>query len=225
VGPHVLMADSDRELAEAVAWYLRAEGCRVTLADGAERARQVLAEDPPEVAVLDVAMAGADGFDLVELTRQQKLTSVLLLGESPAEVSKAAALGLADDYATKPLGPMALLARVRSLLRSSGALDRLPPRVPDLEVDPAEQSVLVKGQPAALTHLEFRLLLALMQQPGVGLSRSQLADAIWGDDYYGSLRLVDWHVARLRRKLRQAGLKRPPVATVRGTGYAFRPEA
>jgi len=119
---------------------------------------------------------------------------------------------------------MALLARVRSLLRSSGVLDRRPPRVPDLEVDLAEQSVLVKGRPTPLTDPEFRLLLSLMQQPRVALTRSQIADAIWGDDYYGSLRLVDWHVARLRRKLRQAGLKRPPVTTVRGTGYAFRPE-
>jgi len=224
VSLHVLMADNDRELVEAVAWYLSAEGCRVTLADGAGPVRRVLAEDPPDVAVLDLAMAGADGFDLVERARQEGQVPVLLLGESPAEVSKAAALGLADDYATKPLGPMELLARVRSLLRSSGVLDRLPPRVPDLEVDLAEQSVLVKGRPTPLTDLEFRLLLALMQQPRAALTRSQIADAVWGDDYYGSLRLVDWHVARLRRKLRQAGLRRPPVATVRGTGYAFRPE-
>jgi two-component system response regulator ResD len=90
---------------------------------------------------------------------------------------------------------------------------------------PEQRKALVHQQEVQLSALEFDLLLALVRRPQIVLSREQLADSVWGDDFSGELRLVDSHIHRLREKLIEAGLDPCPIATVRGVGYAFRPAA
>lgn len=221
---HVLIADEDRELAEAVAWYLRAEGLRVTVARGSGDALRVMTDDPPHAAVLDVAIAGADGF--AQASRLCRGTiPLMVLTASQAELARVRSLGLGDDYAARPLGPLEVAARAKALLQRSGVLQGAPRGVTGLEVRLAERQVTYNGSVVRLSPREFDLLTFLMGQPGATLTRAQIADALWGDDYYGDLRLVDWHVARLRRKLRQAGLRRCPIVTERGVGYVFQPES
>jgi DNA-binding response OmpR family regulator len=222
---HILIADDDRELAEAVGWYLEAEGLRVTVVADGREALEAFDKHVPDAAVLDLMMPGRDGFEVITQIRGQSDLPILVLSAKDTEPDKVRALGLgADDYVTKPFGAMELVARIKALLRRAGLTDKAPLTSPHLQVLPDQRQVLVHDQPVALSTLEFDLLACLMRHARTVLSRSQLGDAIWGDDFYGDLRLVDSHVYHLRQKLREAGLKPLPVVTVRGVGYVFRPE-
>jgi DNA-binding response OmpR family regulator len=135
----------------------------------------------------------------------------------------------ADDYVTKPFYASELVALIKALLRRSerGSTHHAGAclRWHGLEVFADERRVTVQGSEVALTAAEFALLVALMNRPRVVFSRNQLVDVIWEDEAFnGDLRLVDNHVYRLREKLLQAGLVKCPIATIRGVGYAFRPE-
>ncbi|MEN6305489.1 MAG: response regulator transcription factor [Armatimonadia bacterium] len=222
---HILIADDDPDLAEAVGWYLQAEGMRVTVVGEASQVLLALQADPPDAAVLDLGMLGEEGPVLMEAIRRNGPVPVLALSGKSAGPGRERALELgAGDYVEWPYGPMEVLGRLKPLLRRSGARQKAPRQAQGLKVNVEEREVLVHDQQVALTPIEFDLLAALMQHPGVARSRDQLGDEMWGDDYYGELRLVDNHIARLRAKLRAAGLKPVPVVTVRGTGYMYRPE-
>jgi DNA-binding response OmpR family regulator len=132
----------------------------------------------------------------------------------------------ADDYVTKPFHATELVARIKALLRRARPGEQASPslRWEGLEVFLEERRVTVKGEPVPLSTMEFDLLAALMQRPRRVLSRNELVDLVWGEDFYGELRLVDTHIYRLREKLSQAGLPDCPITTIRGVGYAFRPE-
>ncbi|MEN6642275.1 MAG: response regulator transcription factor [Armatimonadia bacterium] len=222
---HILIADDDPDLAEAVGWYLQAEGMRVTVVGEASQVPVALQADPPDAVVLDLGMLGAEGPALIAAIRQNGPVPILTLsgrGEGPGR-ERALEMG-AEDYVAWPYGPMELVGRLKPLLRRSGARQKAPRQAQGLKVNVEEREVLVHDQQVPLTPIEFDLLAAMMQHPGVARSRDQLGDEMWGDDYYGELRLVDNHIARLRAKLRAAGLKPVPVVTVRGTGYMYRPE-
>lgn len=221
---HILIADDDAALTEAVGWYLEAEGFRVTrVADGAA-ALATFHADRPDALVLDIMMPGLDGIELCRIIRRESEVPVLILSARDSEADKVRALGLgADDYVTKPFSAMELVARVKALLRRTGHASPGVLRIDGLQVMPEERAVSVHGAGVALSALEFDLLLAFMRRPRVVFSRHQLADLVWGDMFSGDLRLVDSHVYRLREKLTQAGLVPCPIATVRGVGYAFRP--
>ena len=94
-----------------------------------------------------------------------------------------------------------------------------------MEIDQEARQALLNGAPVELTALEFDLLVALARRPRAVLTREMLIQLVWGTDFYGDERLVDSHIYRLREKLRAAGLDPTPIVTVRGAGYAFRPQA
>lgn len=222
---HILIADDDRELAEAVGWYLEAEGMRVTVVGDGREALAAFAKEAPQAAVLDLMMPGRDGFEVIRAIRDKSNLPILVLSAKDSEPDKVRALGLgADDYVTKPFGAMELVARIKALLRRAGLTDRAPLDSPDLRVYPEQREVYVRDEPVPLSTLEFDLLVYMMRHARTVLTRSQLADAIWSDDFYGDLRLVDSHIYHLREKLRAAKLEPLPIVTVRGVGYAFRPE-
>jgi len=117
------------------------------------------------------------------------------------------------------------VARVKALLRRGGESGGTSLRFPGIEVLPEQRKVLVHGKEVPVSALEFDLLVALARRPGIVFSREQLADLVWKDGFASDLRLVDSHVYRLRSKLTESGLSPCPIATIRGVGYAFRPEA
>lgn len=222
---HILIVDDDRELTEAVGWYLEAEGYRVTRADNGQQALSAFHADRPDAVIIDIMMPGMDGFGLCRAIRRESSVPILMLSARGGEADKVRALDIgADDYVTKPFGAMELVARIKALLRrAAGGVGRSL-KFRDFEVLPEERRVLVHGREVPLSALEFDLLLAFTRSPSLVFTRSQLADLVWGDDFSGDLRLVDSHIYRLREKLAVAGLSPSPVATVRGVGYAFRPE-
>ena len=224
--PHILIVDDDPKLTEAVSWYLEAEGFRATRVANGAKALETFRADRPDAVIIDIMMPGMDGFELCRAIRRESKAPILMLSAREGEADKVRALNLgADDYVTKPFGAMELVARVRALLRRTGDTAGASLRFPGIEVLPEQRKVLVGGREVQLSALEFDLLLTLVRRPQVVFTREQLADLIWGDDFSGDLRLVDSHIYRLREKLVQAGLEPCPIATVRGVGYAFRPEA
>jgi DNA-binding response OmpR family regulator len=134
----------------------------------------------------------------------------------------------ADDYLTKPFSLRELTVRVRAILRRVERITSPPATEPidhaGLSVDPARRKVSVDGEEVQLTPLEFEILLALAREPGVVLSREQLMDRVWGYRDYAGGRVVDSHVARIRRKLGEDGAEPRFVRTVHGVGYAFEDE-
>ena len=222
--PRVLVVEDEEPLARLVATYLRRGLFDVrTTRDGAE-AISVARQWDPDVVVLDLGLPGADGIEVCRVLRTFSDCYVVMLTARAEEVDKLVGLSVgADDYVTKPFSPRELVARVQTMLRrprvrAPGAADP-PLTVGALALDPAGREVLVHGEPVRLTRTEFDVLFALASRLELALSRRQIIDAVWGPEWVGDERLVDVHVAHLRRKLGGATAAPDLISTVRGVGY------
>ena len=224
----ILLADDDTDLVEGLRWYLEAAGYEVRIAGDGRQAVALFREAPADVVILDVMMPEMDGVQVCETIRAESHAFIMMLSAKDGEIDRVRALEKgADDYVIKPFYASELVARIKALLRRAarGAQASSDLRWQGLEVFLDERRVTVNGAPVPLSTTEFDLLAAMMGRPRVVFSRNQLVDVIWRDEaFYGELRLVDNHVYHLREKLLAAGLAKCPIATVRGVGYAFRPE-
>jgi DNA-binding response OmpR family regulator len=180
----------------------------------------------PDLVVLDLMLPGMDGLEVCKEIQKLRWTPVLMLTAKTEEADKVAGFAVgADDYLTKPFSLRELAARVKAILRRmerirAGQNDG-PIESAGLAIDPNRRRVHVDGDEVQLTPLEFEILLALARDPGVVLSRDQLMDRVWGYRDYAGGRVVDSHVARIRRKLGEDGVEPRFVRTVHGVGYAF----
>lgn len=227
MGVRILMVDDDVDLIEGLRWYLEAEGFETLTASDGEAALEVFRKERPDLVILDIMMPKMDGIKVCEAITAESNAMVLMLSARDSEIDKVRALKIgADDYVTKPFHISELVARIQALIRRknrslrSGAVYRWN----NLNVFHDEHRAYVDGNVIDLTAMEFELLSTLMSHPQVVLTREQLVQVVWGDDFYGELRLVDNLVYRLRDKLVKAGCPDLPVVTVRGVGYAYRPE-
>ena len=223
----VLVVDDEEAIAEAVRARLQSEGFTVLVAGDGPRAIALHAEHRPDLVVLDLMLPGMDGLEVCMEIQRIAWTPVLMLTAKTEETDKVAGFAVgADDYLTKPFSLRELAARVKAILRR---MDRINERHADgplgghgLEIDPNRRRVTVDGDEIGLTPLEFEILMTLARDPGVVMSRDQLMDRVWGYRDYAGGRVVDSHVARIRRKLGEDGLEPRFVRTVHGVGYAFR---
>jgi DNA-binding response OmpR family regulator len=222
----VLVVDDEEAIADAVKNRLEAEGYRVVVAlDGPDALRRH-AEHHPDLVVLDLMLPGMDGLEVCKEMQRERWTPVLMLTAKTEEADKVAGFAVgADDYLTKPFSLRELAARVKAILRR---MERIRASQADgpiahgaLSIDPSRRRVIVDGAEVALTPLEFEILLALARDPGVVLGREQLMDRVWGYRDYAGGRVVDSHVARIRRKLGEDGVEPRFIRTVHGVGYAF----
>ncbi len=223
----ILIADDDFDLVEGLRWYLEAASFEVITANTGQAALQIFHERKPDIAILDIMMPELDGIQVCEAIRHESDIYIMMLSAREGEIDKVRALESgADDYVTKPFYASELVARIKALLRRSQRVAQAAAdfRWHSLEIFVDERRVTVNGSAVSLSTMEFDLLTALVRRPRTVFSRNQLVDLVWGDDFYGELRLVDNHVYRLREKLIAAGLANCPIVTVRGVGYAFRPE-
>jgi DNA-binding response OmpR family regulator len=222
----VLVVDDEEAIADAVRNRLEAEGYRVVVAYDGPQALVMNAEHRPDLVVLDLMLPGMDGLEVCKEIQKLRWTPVLMLTAKTEEADKVAGFAVgADDYLTKPFSLRELAARVKAILRRmerirAGQNDG-PIESAGLAIDPNRRRVHVDGDEVQLTPLEFEILLALARDPGVVLSRDQLMDRVWGYRDYAGGRVVDSHVARIRRKLGEDGVEPRFVRTVHGVGYAF----
>jgi len=218
----ILVVDDDENIVELISLYLRKEGFTVIAArDGGEALRKI-AEQDPDLVLLDIMMPVKDGWEVCREIRQHYRAAVIMLTARGEAYDKILGLELgADDYITKPFNPRELVARVKAVLRRSRRENESSRRLHyrDLIIDLGEFAVFREGRPLSLTRKELELLWLLAGEPNRVFSREQLLSQIWGYDYTGDTRTVDTHIKRLRRKLGVGKSWR--IGTVWGVGYKF----
>ncbi len=221
----VLIVEDHEDLAFGLQRNLEFEGYEVDVAASGSDALTTVARQPPDVIILDLMLPDIDGLSVLRRLRSGGATvPVLILTARGEELDKVRGLRSgADDYLTKPFGVLELVARVEALLRRaggrSGEAEASVLTFADVEVDVRARSAVRSGRPVSLTPREFDLLVALLRQRGVALSRRELLRDVWGHRAEVSTRTVDTHVGELRRKL-EADPARPEwIVTVRKHGY------
>jgi DNA-binding response OmpR family regulator len=223
VPTEILIAEDNAKQAELAGAYLRREGHRVVCVGDGPAALDRYREHRPDLVVLDVMMPVLDGFTVCRVLRADSDVPILMLTARAAEDDVLRGLDAgADDYLTKPYSPRELAARVRALLRRSGALrerDHPVLRTGDLEVDAGRFEARLAGRPIVLTAKEFGILEVLAGTPGRAFTRAEIIDRAFGFDRHVLERTVDAHVMNLRRKLGDDPDRPRYVQTVYGRGY------
>ena len=225
----ILVVDDEAAISEAVRARLSNEGFRVVLAADGPQALELAEAEQPDLVVLDLMLPGMDGLEVCRRLQTRRWVPVLMLTARTEEADKVAGFAVgADDYLTKPFSLRELTVRVRAILRRVERISSTPSSDPielgGLSIDPSRRKVSLDGEEVQLTPLEFEILLAMARDPGVVFTREQLMDRVWGYRDYAGGRVVDSHVARIRRKLGEDGAEPRFVRTVHGVGYAFADE-
>ncbi|KAM3091120.1 response regulator [Phormidesmis sp. 146-35] len=227
----ILIVEDEAEIAQLIQLYLEKEGfsCR-TCRDGLT-ALQIFQDQKPDLIILDLMIPALDGLEVCARIRQKpgsKDPYILMLTARGEELDRIIGLSTgADDYMVKPFSPKELVARVRALLRRTlrqgGQTQnyRTASFMVDLDQRSATRHLNDQSEPLDLTTLEFDLLSTFMSYPGRVWNRTQLIDKLWGDNFFGDERVVDTHVARLRKKIEPDPANPTFVKTVIGVGYKF----
>ena len=223
--PCVLLVEDEGAQREVLTYNLESEGFRVVEAETGDEAMLLVAEEAPDLMVLDWMLPNVSGIEIcrrVKADPETRHIPIIMLSARSDEGDRVRGLETgADDYVVKPYSVVELMARVRTQLRRTRPTtmgERLS--FQDIILDAGEHRVFRAGQPLHLGPTEFRLLSTLMERPGRVWTREQLLDRVWGRDIYVDTRTIDVHVGRLRKALMANGGENP-VRTVRGTGYAL----
>jgi DNA-binding response OmpR family regulator len=226
----VLVVDDEETIADAVQARLQSEGYRVLVAGDGSQAIETAARERPDLVVLDLMLPGMDGLEVCKQLQRDRWVPVLMLTARTEEADKVAGFAVgADDYLTKPFSLRELVVRVRAILRRVERIGQAsssePLQLGAMSIDPTRRRVAVDQADVPLTPLEFEILLTLAREPGVVFTREQLMERVWGYRDYAGGRVVDSHVARIRRKLGEDGDGPRFIRTIHGVGYAFREDA
>ena len=223
--PRVLLVEDESSQREVLTYNLQAEGFDVIIAVSGDEALMLVAEEEPDLILLDWMLPGVSGIEVcrqIKAKPETRSIPILMLSARSEELDRVRGLETgADDYIVKPYSVAELMARLRTQLRRTRPAsvgERLVWQ--DILLDAAEHRVWRAGQAVSLGPTEFRLLTTFMEKPGRVWSRDQLLDRVWGRDIYVDTRTVDVHVGRLRKALMRDGGS-DPVRTVRGSGYAL----
>lgn len=223
--PVVLLIEDEAAQREVLTYNLEAEGFRVVQADNGEDALLLVAEENPDVIILDWMMPRLSGIEVcrrLKMAPETRAIPVIMLSARSEEVDRIRGLETgADDYVVKPYSVLELMSRARVQLRrvrpsTVGAMLGFD----DIQMDTETHRVLRSGTALKLGPTEFRLLATFLEKPGRVWSREQLLDRVWGRDVYVDTRTVDVHIGRLRKALTEFG-GNDPLRTVRGAGYAL----
>ena len=219
----VLMIDDDEELCGLVAEYLDPFGFALTAAHHPHQGLRLLADDPPDIVVLDVMMPDMDGFALCRKVRETSAVPIVMLTARGGVMDRVVGLELgADDYLPKPFEPRELVARLQAVLRRG--LRPAPSdavQVGALQVDWDARTARLDGRSLDLTPAEFALLGLFVRHPRSALSRDRIMEATRGLDWEAFDRSIDVLVSRLRQKLGDDPRRPTFIKTIRGYGYRF----
>ncbi|MFJ9779642.1 response regulator transcription factor [Amycolatopsis sp. NPDC101161] len=218
----LLVVDDEPTVRELLSAALRFAGFRVTSAATAREAVAAATEEPPDLVLLDVMLPDLDGFEVVRLLREQhRPVPVLFLTARDGQADKVTGLSLgADDYVTKPFDLAELIARIRAILRRTSGHPAAVLTVGTLALDADGRQVTRAGQPVRVSATEFRLLRYLMENAGRVVSKAQILDRVWREDFGGDASIVDTYISYLRRKVDTEEPKL--IHTVHGVGYVLR---
>jgi DNA-binding response OmpR family regulator len=226
--PRILLVDDEVSVQKLLAYPLRKEGYDVIPALDGREALERLRDDNFDLVVLDLMLPRMDGFDVCRAIRSRSTVPIIMLTAKTEESDKVLGLELgADDYITKPFSVREFRSRVKAVLRRAALAQpeaqlEEPIEFGDLSIDFEKRSVVVRGEPARLTYVEFEILVALARAPGRVFSRTMLLERVWGDAAYRDPRTIDVHIRHLREKLEEEPKTPELILTVRGVGYRFR---
>ena len=223
----VLVVDDEPIVRDVLERYLVRDGFEVTSACDGEEALAAFATSDPDLVVLDLMLPQVDGIEVFNRIRKRSNTPVIMLTARGHEADRIVGLEIgADDYVTKPFSPREIVARVRSVLRRTGARQAVDGQAlvfDNLELDPAARRVRVHGDEVPLTPKEFDLLHLLASSPGTAFSRTALLDELWDFAFDGDPSTVTVHIRRLREKVEDRPSEPRHIVTVWGSGYRFDP--
>lgn len=227
IDPHgvsVLVVDDEAYITDLIAVGLRFVGFEVDTAADGQEALAKIASDHPDLVVLDIAMPGIDGIEVVERLRRNGVTTpvvFLTARDAPADRVKGLHLG-ADDYITKPFGLEELLARMEAILRRVSPGDRWLRQITvgDLRIDQDGREVRRAGTRIEMSRTEFNVLEFLMMNADRVVSKQQILEYVWQYDFGGESTVVETYISYLRKKIDKLGP--PMIHTMRGVGYVLR---
>lgn len=218
----LLIAEDDEKLSTALARGLRADGYAVDVTAAGDHALMLARVHDYDAVVLDLMLPGVDGLALCAALRKEgRWSPILMLTALDGVGDRVRGLDAgADDYLVKPFDYGELVARLRALLRRGAPERPAVLVVDDLEVDPATRVVIRAGRRVNLSAREFSVLEYLMRRSGTVVTRTELLEHVWDQNYEGSTNVVDVYIGYLRRKV-EAPFGRSLIHTVRGTGYVL----
>ncbi|MBN1176706.1 MAG: response regulator transcription factor [Dehalococcoidales bacterium] len=220
-GKKVLVVDDDVKTVELVKLYLNRDGYRVITAYNGNEALKLARESQPDLIVLDLMLPGINGLEICRILREESDVPIIMLTAMTTDDDRLKGLDIgADDYVTKPFSPRELAARVRAVLRRLPG-ERGPEKIEhgDLTVNFMKHEAYLEGKPLNLTPIEFKVLGALVKEPGRVFSRALIIDKALGHDFDGFDRTIDVHILKLRRKLEPDPRHPRYIKTVYGAGY------
>lgn len=224
----ILVCDDDREIAAAVAIYLKAEGYDVIETYDGMQALEALQNNPQiQLILMDIMMPRLDGVRATMKIRESRNIPIIMLSAKGEDNDKILGLNIgADDYITKPFNPMELVARVRSHLRrftrlgaAEAAVDTTIMTNGGLELDDGAKRVSVDGQEISLTPVEYKIVKFFMENPGLVFSSEQIYENVWNEPSYGADNIVAVHIRHIREKM-EINPKEPRyIKVIWGHGY------
>lgn len=228
----ILVVEDESSIRELIVLNLRMDDFEVSEAEDAEKALEIFNDAPDsfDCAILDIMLPGMNGFSLCEnIRRSSPAVGIVMLSAKTLEADKIKALSIgADDYMTKPFSVSELKARIEALCRR---VSRTSPQAEedgklvsgDFVLDEKSRMMYKGGEPIVLTQVEFQIMELFFRNSGTALVREKILEGVWGENYYGDVKIVDVNIRRLRMKIEEDPSSPQHILTVWGYGYRWNP--
>ena len=218
----ILVVDDEERMRKLIKDFLTNKGYHILEAEDGEKALEIYQENKSKImlVLLDVMMPKLDGWSVLRQIRQEnKELPIIMLTARGEEQDELFGFELGvDEYISKPFSPKILVARVEAILKRTGKNEKEIKDLGGIQIDKEGRTVSVDGKPIELSLREYELLLYLVQNENIALSRDKILNNVWNYDYYGDTITIDSHVKKIRHKL---GKKGKYIKTIRGIGYKF----
>ena len=217
----ILIVDDESRMRKLIKDFLVAKGYSILEAEDGEKALQIFEENEEkiELILLDVMMPKLDGWSVLRQIRQTSKVPIIMLTARGEEQDELFGFELGvDEYISKPFSPKILVARVEAILKRTQGETKQIKDYGGIEIDKEGRTVTVDGKTLELSLREYELLIYLVENENIALSRDKILNNVWNYDYYGDSRTIDSHIKKIRHKL---GKKGKYIKTMRGVGYKF----
>ena len=218
---YILIVDDEQRMRKIIKDFLMAKGFNILEAEDGEKALEVFQENKNKInlILLDVMMPKLDGWSVLRQIRQESKVPIIMLTARGEEQDELFGFELGvDEYISKPFSPKILVARVEAILKRTTKQEDKATDYGGIEIDKNGRTVKVDGKTIELSLREYELLIYLIENENIALSRDKILNNVWNYDYYGDSRTIDSHVKKIRHKL---GKKGKYIKTMRGIGYKF----